>query len=133
SASGGRSATRAEGPAPGGATVSGSRRTASSRSCEVWRGEACLPRSRLDRVPLLLKPVAQEVVALELLQRKRTLGPLGVLRCVDGFEQQLDLVARHADPELAPVLHDLGDRIRGLLLKHPRSRSRAKELLRPGQ
>src|SRR5215470_15286814 len=118
---------RAEGPAPGGATA---RQTARSRSCGVWRGEARLRLRGLDRVSLLLEPVAQEVVALELLQRKRTLGALGVLRCVDGFQQQLDLVARHADPELAPVLHHLGDRISGLLLKHPRSRSRAKELLR---
>src|SRR5215470_3032476 len=57
---------------------------------------------------LLLQAVAQPVVALELLQRQGPLGSLRVLRRVDGFEQQVDVVPGQADPPQVAVVDDLG-------------------------
>src|ERR1700730_14323894 len=47
-------------------------------------------------IPFRLEPVSQRVVALELVQGKLAARALGVLRHLDGFQQQLDLALREA-------------------------------------
>src|ERR1700730_7650405 len=55
-------------------------------------------------IPLGLEPVAHRVVAFEPVEWQLAAGPLGILRHLDGVEQQLDLVHGQADQAVSRLL-----------------------------
>src|SRR5579884_179509 len=99
-------------------------------------GDRALPPSSAT-VAVFLQLVAQGVVALELLQRKRATGALGVLGGVDRLEQQVDLVDGERDPKAWPALLGVTERgqrcRRRRLLHHPWPRRGPEQLLGTGQ
>src|SRR5258708_3298851 len=108
-------------------------RTAPGRVRTSW---AVSPRESLVTAGLL-QAVAQRIVPLELLQREWPLGPLRVLGGVDRLQQQVDVLRCQADPLLAALVDDLGDRVshlgRRLGLDDVRPRGRPEQLLGAGE